>query len=617
MANIIVLPDAIASRIAAGEVVERPASALKELVENAIDAGARTIEVRLESGGRDALTVIDDGEGMGPDDVLLALERHATSKIRSDADLETVRSLGFRGEAVPSIASVSKFRISSRDARSEAATVAEVHGGALISVGEEPAPRGTRVEVGALFYNAPARRKFLKSAETERQRASETVARFAIGYPAIRFRLIADGRTLIDHAAVASPFERCAQVFGRQLTETLLPVDAREGALALVGLASGLSETRAHTRDQHFYVNRRPVKDRLLSHAVLSAYGDVLPRGRHPVLVLLLEMPSHLVDVNVHPTKAEVRFRGSSEIHQFVASSLKRVLREAGAIPSAAHAVSTWPAGGSMGLAASEKPTLYRSSSEPTEGEPTAWPPLPVRDLPGLSGYTYAPRRLVSEGTAIAPQGFVDEVLAPVTGSPPVGPGPPSTSSIAPLGQFLDSYLLASADGSLLLVDQHAAHERVLFERLLRLQASRSHPAQRLLVPRPIEIPIGDRQQVVGFLADLNEAGFEIEEFDGGSLMLRALPAGLDAPDPERLLRDVLSDLREGRPVSASTGQRRVAASIACHAAIKIHAPLTPEKMAWLLDELIRCETPTTCPHGRPIVLRIGRDEIERGFHRR
>src|SRR2546426_6215141 len=323
MARIVVLPDSIASRIAAGEVVERPASALKELVENAIDAGARSIEVSLEAGGRDLIAALDDGEGMGPEDILLALERHATSKILSDADIEQVRTLGFRGEAVPAIASVSRFTLSSRDAGSEAATVAEVHGGKLVAVRQEPAPRGTRVEARAIFYNAPARRKFLRSSDTERQKAVEVVSRFAIGYPEIRFRLIADGRLVFDHAPVRSPVERCAQVLGRQLAAKLLPLEVSTGPLAVVALCSGLSETRSHARDQHLYVNRRPVRDRLLAHAVSATYADVLPRGRHPVVVLLLALPPEMVDVNVHPTKSEVRFRRPGEVHDFLVGSLR------------------------------------------------------------------------------------------------------------------------------------------------------------------------------------------------------------------------------------------------------------------------------------------------------
>src|SRR5262245_15965050 len=284
MARIAVLPDTIASRIAAGEVVERPAAALKELIENALDASARAIEVRLEGGGRDLLVVEDDGVGMGPDDLLLALERHATSKIRSDADIEQVVTLGFRGEALPSIASVSRCTIASRADGHDAATVAEVHAGKLVGVREEPAVRGTRVEVRALFYSAPARRKFLRSADTERQKAVEVVSRFAIAYPEVRFRLVTDGRAVVDYAPAPSPFERCAQVRWRGLTDRLLAVEQVSGSLSVIGLASGLEETRAHTRDQHLFVNRRPVRDRLLAHAIASVYAEVLPRGRHPVV---------------------------------------------------------------------------------------------------------------------------------------------------------------------------------------------------------------------------------------------------------------------------------------------------------------------------------------------
>jgi DNA mismatch repair protein MutL len=629
MARIAVLPDIIASRIAAGEVVERPASALKELIENALDASARSIEIRLEGGGRDLLVVLDDGEGMGPDDLLLALERHATSKIRSDADIEQVETLGFRGEALPSIASVSRFTIASRAEGHDAATVAEVHGGKLTGVHEEPAARGTRVEVRSLFYNAPARRKFLRSADTERQKAAEIVSRFAIAYPEVRFRLIADGRTVIDLAPAPTPFERCAQVLGRGLTDRLLPVEQVSGALSLVGLASGLEESRAHTRDQHLFVNRRPVRDRLLAHTIAGAYAEVLPRGRHPVVVLLLAVPADQVDVNVHPAKAEVRFRRPGEVHTFLGEALRRALQETGAAPRAA----------------SPLPPLARASSPAgAAGDDQTWRYVPgesagasIVPLPVPASAVYAPDRF---GGALAEPRVGSGEETPLREGDSAAAGtvaPTPLGALVPLGQFLDSYILAAHGNALVIVDQHAAHERILFEGIMAAAErengdARQAPSQRLLEPVTLELGRAEEEPVLGLLDALGAVGFEIEPFGDGAILLRGVPAGLpgarertgrlgadlDHADPAGLLRDVLSDLRGGRaPATTADARRRVAASTACQAAIKVHFPLTAPKMAWILAELGRCRTPTTCPHGRPVFLTLALEDIERGLHRR
>jgi DNA mismatch repair protein MutL len=630
MPRIAVLPDTIASRIAAGEVVERPASALKELIENAIDASARSIEIRLEGGGRDLLVVHDDGEGMDPDDLLLALERHATSKIRSDADIEQVLTLGFRGEALPSIASVSRFTIASRAEGRDAATVAEVHAGRLMGVREEPAVRGTRVEVRSLFYNAPARRKFLRAADTERQKAADVVSRFAIAYPGIRFRLIADDRLVVDHAPAPTPFERCAQVLGRALTDRLLTVDRASGPLAIVGLASGLQESRAHTRDQHLYVNRRPVRDRLLAHAISAAYADVLPRGRHPVVVLLLTVPADQVDVNVHPAKAEVRFRRPGEIHQFLTGALRRTLQDAGAAPRIAIT-----GGGSDDAEPGAEPWRYVPGDEK---DPSA------AGLPGGGGAVYAPLRFgptLAEPSSTETPGALRQaqgkapLARPLDGSTEDAERTawdPSRGSLVPLGQFLDSYILAARGTELVIVDQHAAHERILFEEIMGAHEGASAPSQRLLEPVTIELTPSEEDAVIASLDALNGIGFELEIFGKGALLLRGVPAGLpgarersgrlgadlDHADPAQLVRDVLSDLRVGRaPGATGDARRRVAASAACHAAIKVHFPLTASKMAWILSELARCQTPTSCPHGRPAFLTLPLEDIERGLHRR
>ena len=628
MAKITILPEVVASRIAAGEVVERPASALKELVENAIDAGARTIEVSLQAGGRDGLTVTDDGEGLAEDDLLLALERHATSKIRSDADLDRISTLGFRGEALPAIASVSRFRMTSRDESSDVATVVDVEGGRIASVRKEASPRGTRVEVQSIFYNAPARRKFLRSADTENRRCIEWIGRFAVAYPDIRFRMRSDERIVFDYAPVSSPLERAAQVFGRALTDGLLPLEAARAGLRIVGLCSGLEETRAHARDQHIFVNGRPVRDRLLSHAVATAYAEALPRGRHPVLILLLDVPPQSVDVNVHPSKSEVRFRAPSEVHAFLAASLRSVLRGVAAPPSfslaepdVAPPVDFGRSFGSAPMASADR-LERRSAWIYGAGRPNAASDV----LPGAEGFTYAPGRIpdpVSGGsdahTALPPASAAERQ----SHIEHRGENGPAT----PLGQFLDSYILAHQGGALVVIDQHAAHERVLFERIYAPEGAApggAPPVQRLLTPISVELGPADKDRIEEWASMLGQAGFEAEAFGAATLLVRGVPAGVEHPDPGHLVREVLSDLR-GSGVgagaddasSAAARDRKVAATVACHAAIKVHFPLTAGKMSWLANALFRCHTPTTCPHGRPTTLRISIEDIERAFSRR
>ncbi len=640
MARIAVLPESIANRIAAGEVVERPASALKELVENAIDAGARSVDVSIQAGGRDAISVTDDGEGMGPDDILLALERHATSKIHSDADIEQVRTLGFRGEAVPSIASVSRFRLSSRDASSEAATVVEVHGGRIVSVTQEPAPRGTRVEVTSLFYNAPARRKFLRSADTEKQRAAEVLSRFAIAYPQIRFRFSADGRTIFDHAPVASPYERCAQVFGRQFAERLLAVDAKEGDLGLSGLCSGLGETRSHTRDQYLFVNHRPVRDKLLSHAVAAAYWEALPRGRHPVLVLLLSVPPELVDVNVHPTKAEVRFRRSAEVHAFLVGALQRTLRESGVEPGLGFG-----RGSSVPVHAGQRaPGVRRRDRRgprfplrhPRAGPGCRGRALPVRAAPARERRRrhVVPRKDPGRparsggggagGGRAARHGRGAMAFHPGRSCGGDG-GRPGRRAVGPpsRGARAVPRVLHPRLGGRLASPRGPA-------RCARADPVRADQKQSRAAngrgPRP-EAPDAAspsswaRRRRSGSRSGSRRSGRSASSWRSsasGRSCCALSRRSSGTADPERLVREILSDLREGAPPAAPGERaRRAAASAACHAAIKVRFPLTAEKMSWLLAELLSCETPTTCPHGRPAILRLSLEEIERGFHRR
>lgn len=621
MGRISVLSDTVANRIAAGEVIERPASAVKELVENAIDAGARTIEVSLQEGGRDAILVADDGEGMGADDLLLALERHATSKIQSDSDLEQVRTLGFRGEALPSIASVSRFRITSRDEASAVATVVRVEGGRIAGVTEEAANRGTQIAVDSLFFNVPARRKFLRTADTERQRVAEMLGRYAVAYPQIRFRLVADGRPAFDHAPVGSVYERCAQVFGRAFVDRMIPVEARDPideGLAITGLMSGLGETRAHSRDQHLFVNRRPVRDKLIGHAISEAYAESLPRGRHPILVALIEVPSDRIDVNVHPTKSEVRFRDGTHVHRFLTNAIRGALGVSAAAPRA-YDVRSSERGDPPPVREGVNAMGPRGLSEPL-------PRRTVTSQSGESGDSAEPWSFRPEGGAMGlpwsergrpgqRSGAADSSSRPTVPSRLEGLAPLAATV---LGQIRDSYIVAADPGGLILIDQHAAHERVLFETIRSAFSGTRPVAQRLLTPATVDLGTLAEEELARFAEGLVALGFEAEPFGGGTLLVRAVPAEFGDVDPVRLVTEIAADLRDRQAASAPADlARRLAASAACHAAIKAGYPLTLAKMRWLLEALSACETPATCPHGRPAVLRFGLDEIEKGFHRR
>jgi DNA mismatch repair protein MutL len=588
MGRITKLPDDLANQIAAGEVVERPASVGKELIENAIDAGATRISITAEYGGKKLIRVEDDGQGMDPDDARLCLERHATSKIRHADDLGAIVTLGFRGEALPSIASVSHFRLRTRLRGSDSATEIRVNGGAIESIVASGGPEGTLVEVADVFYNLPARRKFLKSDGAEAAQISKVVTQLALCYPHVGFTLTSAGRKSLQCPPVARLSDRIYQIYGDR--QDLVEVNREMGGLRIFGFIAALAETGPTRGPQNVFVNGRIVKDRTIAHAMLDAYSVASNRERSPEVHLFLEIPPDRVDVNVHPTKAEVRFREQSLVHELVR-----------------HAV-----GDALGRGAIPELQLRHSDIEP--GRPL------TQSIPGvLGGGVYTSRWAhtpdVPSASSSAPQ-------APYAPEAPSAPQAPQALSrfvrpMIPLGQFRDTFIVAIDDEGICIIDQHVAHERVLFERVMQRLTSGPLESQRMLVPLVLDLAPGERDALVARAQELARLGFEVEEFGGDSVKVTAVPAILPRDESDAAVRALAQDL-EGldRGLRVEEGLKRIAATTACHAAVKANYPLTMEKMRHILEELRATAYSTVCPHGRPVMLRITRREVEKNFER-
>jgi DNA mismatch repair protein MutL len=605
------LPEDLANQIAAGEVVERPASVVKELVENAIDAAATRVTITVEYGGKKLIRVEDDGIGMDPDDARLCLERHATSKIRRADDLGAIVTLGFRGEALPSIASVSHFRLRTR-ARgsrgphgadfapwggSDSGTEIRVNGGLIESVIEAGGPEGTMVEVADVFYNLPARRKFLKSDAAEAAQVSRFVTQLALCYPEVGFTLVSSGRKVLAVPPVTSLSDRLYQIYGDR--QDLIPVEREFGGLRLHGFIAALAEQGPVRGPQHVFVNRRIVKDRTIAHAILDAYSVATNKERSPEVHLFLEIAPDRVDVNVHPTKAEVRFREQSLVHETVRLALGDALGR-GPVPELMlRSTDVMPG---RPLQPSIPGALAGGSF------PSRWAP-PVQDGGSARGFT----------TAVQSDGSGTSVLNPRDEPPALNrrDEPPSVRPMIALGQFRDTFIIAMDDEGLCIIDQHVAHERVLFERIMEKLGTQSLESQRLLIPVVLELPAAERAALVAKAEALARFGFEIEEFGGDSIKVTSVPALLPANECDAALRALADDL-EGldRGLRIEDALKQIAATTACHAAVKAHYPLTLEKMHHILEELRATAYSTVCPHGRPVMLRITRREIEKNFDR-
>jgi DNA mismatch repair protein MutL len=591
------LPADLANQIAAGEVVERPASVIKELVENSIDAGARRLTISVELGGKKLIRVDDDGEGMEPEDARLAIERHATSKIRRADDLAAIATLGFRGEALPAIASVSHFVLRTRARGMNAGTEIKVNGGTVASVTEAGMPEGTSIEVADLFYNLPARRKFLKSDGAESAQVSRVVTQLALCYPELGFTLTSAGRKVLQCPPVTSLRERLYQLYGDRTD--LIEVRRDSGDVKLLGYIAALAEQGPTRGPQNLFVNRRIVKDRTVQHAVIDAYSQASIKERSPEMHLFIEMPHDAVDVNVHPTKAEVRFRDQSYIHELVRRTLGDALGRGPAPELQLEAP--------RGLA--PQPSTLPLPHAYTSVLPSRWSTAPTSVSP------FAPTR----DSSFAPIG--EAPLAPTNVSPfaPTSDRglPPTIGPMMPLGQFRDTFIIAVDEEGIAIIDQHVAHERVLFERITERLMSGRLESQRLLEPMILELPPGSRHALTSHAAELERLGFEIEEFGGETVRVSAFPALLRREECPTALRALAEDLETtGNTATVDEAIKKIAATMACHAAVKANDPLTPEKMAHILDELRRTSYSTICPHGRPVMLRLTRREVEKNFQR-
>ena len=640
----------MANQIAAGEVVERPASVVKELLENALDAGATRIRIEVEGGGRKLIRIVDNGQGMVRDDALLAFERHATSKLHSSDDLLQIRTLGFRGEALPSIASVSRLLLETRAADEDSGTEVEIAGGKILRVEDSGTPVGTTIAVRDLFYNTPARRKFLKSEQTELAHIAALVTHYALAHPERHFELHSATQALLIAPAVASTGDRLFQIFGRDTAALMLPTAAeidfaraglpepppwkREqdyappdpGFLRISGFVSKPELQKLNRNSIYVFVNHRLVRDRVVLHALTEAYRNIIPPTSFPVVLLFLEMPPQEVDVNVHPAKTEVRFRQSGFVHDFIRDTVRTTLMTARPAASFASALTSAPqASASLLLDVSPMPgppgdPVFSPRQQPeSDADPSA---------ADAAGFTLrapvapeSPGRLAFSDQGIA-VGYEPAAAAAFSADPANAiDGPEETlnalATLKPLGQLRDSFILAANDEGLWIIDQHVAHERVLFEKILRDREVEQVQRQRLLMPVLVDLLPAQMVSFAAIAHELDLNGFEAEPFGPRTLAIKAAPVGLEGRELERMLEEVLAvPDREQQAENAETRRRRIAASIACHAAIKVNMPLEPTKIEWLLAELGKTEHPMSCPHGRPIALRYSHKDIQRAFQR-
>jgi DNA mismatch repair protein MutL len=597
-----VLPDDVANQIAAGEVVERPASVVRELVENALDAGASSVEVRIERGGKRRIRVTDDGQGMGREDALLALDRHATSKIRTAGDLKTVRSFGFRGEALPSIAAVSRLNLETHDGMGEVGTLLRSTGGRILEVTDFPRRRGTTVEVKGLFFNAPARSAFMKSVSAETRAIGEVVTTLALANPGVRIELFSDDRAILDLPSSRDLGERVARLWGDEAASSMVAVGdpaagpasvSRPGvAYGLSGLAQRPDAAQPGLRRGYLFVNGRPFRDSKLQRAVDRGYRTTIPYGSRPWYVLYLEVPEGAVDVNVHPAKAEVRFRDQDGVESLVEEAVRSALSR-----EESSATFTAPGG----------PTRTRV------GEPGS----PWRDVPDGAGGAGRSGPRGEEGAGQMAL-FVSQREA--DGAPQTDhEGPVLQPERARLWQLHNTYILAETRDGVLIIDQHSAHERVLFHRLMEAYGEGGQAAQRLLFPLTLRLTADERVQVEEVSGILYRAGFEVEPFGTDTVIVHAVPDPHPYFDPERCFREMVAELTAGSSDlmrSARNQHERIAMTFACKGAIKAGQRLSEGEMQELFDALFATELPHHDVHGRPTIVRLSAAELERKFGR-
>jgi DNA mismatch repair protein MutL len=659
MGRIHVLSEHVANKIAAGEVVERPASVLKELLENSLDAGATRIKIQIEGGGKKLIQITDNGCGMIRDDALLAFERHATSKIKDAEDLLNIDTLGFRGEALPSIASVGRVLLQTRSPEEPSGTILEIAGGKILRVEEAGLPEGTSIAVRDLFFNTPARKKFLKAESTELSHLASLVTHYALAHPEKHFELHSAANAMLIAAPVESHSDRIYQILGRETLDQLIPVTAKmkldrvglpepppwrrdeeyqaptPGSIRVHGFVSKPEIQKLNRNSIFIFVNGRLVRDRLVQHALIESYRNILPPTVFPVVLLFIELPHAEVDANVHPSKTEVRFRQNSLVHDFVRDTVRSALMKARSVPQFTREITAQP-NASPGLVANQAmPDMLADHAlmqpgvrtefqlqaplQPIAGERLqfAGEPILIEANAAVSGFGPAAAPVFSPVAAESLKAndscgnqflLTDEMQA---GESLV------LDSLKPLGQIRDSFILAVNGDGLWIIDQHVAHERVLFEKVLEERSKAAVEGQRLLMPLLVELTPGQQAVFAEISEELGRNGFEVELFGARTIAVKTSPAGVQTGDIEKMLLELLDQFQqEEQLLNLEKVRTKIAASIACHAAIKINTPLEQNKMEWLLAELAKTECPMTCPHGRPVVLRYSVKDIQRAFKR-
>ncbi len=658
MGRIHVLSEHVANKIAAGEVVERPASVLKELLENSLDAGATRVKIQIEGGGRKLIQVTDNGCGMVRDDAMLAFERHATSKIKDAEDLLNIDTLGFRGEALPSIAAVSRVSLETRATEEDSGTLFEIAGGKILKVEEQGLPPGTSIAVRDLFFNTPARRKFLKSESTELSHIASLVTHYALAHPDKHFELHSATNAILVAAPVQSHSDRIYQILGQETLGQLIPVTAammleraglpepppwrrgedyqkpQPGEIRVHGFVSKPEIQKLNRNSIFTFVNGRLVRDKTIQHAITEAYRNILPPTVYPVVLLFISLPNEEVDANVHPAKTEVRFRQQSVVHDFVRDTVRSALMKARPVPQFTREITAQPTA-TTGFTPGSRPPftpgvyaddplaqpgvrddfLLQEDQQPPRTDRLQFygAPIPVEANGAISGFGPAggptlANTVVGEDTC---GNMLPEEEAPRTEVSLV------LDSLRPLGQIRESFILAVNPEGLWIIDQHVAHERVLFEKILRERGQMAVEGQRLLMPLLIELSPGQQAVFAEISDELRRNGFEAEPFGVRTIAIKTAPAGVQPADVEKMLIELLDQFeKDEQAVNLEKVRAKIAASIACHAAIKINMPLEQTKMEWLLAELAKTECPMTCPHGRPVVLKYSVKEIQKAFKR-
>ena len=663
MGRIHVLSENVANKIAAGEVVERPASVVKELLENSLDAGAHRVRVNVEAGGRKLIQVIDDGCGMLHDDAMLAFERHATSKIRNADDLLNIATLGFRGEALPSIASVSRLRLETHAAEDAAGMVIEIAGGKILTVEEAGLPLGTSISVRDLFFNIPARRKFLKAESTELSHIASLVTHYALAHPEMHWELHSATHAMLIAPPVPDHAQRIYQVFGKETLDQLIPLSALlpldrvglpqpppwrrqsqlddeeqpepvPGEVRLHGFVSRPEIQKLNRNSIFIFVNGRLIRDRVVQHALTEAYRNIIPPTVYPIVLLFLEMPFTEVDVNVHPSKTEVRFRQSTTLHDFIRDSVRAALMKARPVPAFMAEIHAQPTA-SPSLSPSRSQLSDPDALQVNEADaafalrPPEIPPFTQSLQFGNDGITidanaaipvarFGPQTFANAAPSAAAAAIVgDNGCTTVLADDDAPVSLDSLATLKPVGQIRDSFILAVNPQGLWIIDQHVAHERVLFEKILRQRLANSPERQQMLMPLLVELTPSQMAVFAEISDELNHNGFEVEPFGARTLAVKTTAAGVSPAEVEHLLHEILEQFeREEQSLNLEKIRTSIAASIACHAAIKVNMPLEHNKMEWLLQELAKTDCPMSCPHGRPVVLRYSVRDIQRAFKR-